>query len=228
MYAVTHGTFRTPRGRNVSMAYREDTNDHNALRSCMDEDEYHLVELDDLSGTALDVGAHIGGVTVALAIDNPDLRVVAIEAVPPNVDLLWENVERNGLTERVTILSAAAGKGKTARIAWAFAGNESADHHAFIGNAVLPETDTSTHSESIVDVRTLKSLVAEFGPFTFCKADCEGCEFPFLQGPALKDVGLIRGEVHANPLALVQQFEATHTTTVTGSIPAAFEAVRHG
>ena len=227
MYAVTHGTFRTPRGQSVSMAYREDTNDWNTLSSCLTEDEYRLKEL-TLTGTALDVGAHIGGVTIALAIDNPDLRIVAVEAVPPNVDLLWENVERNGLTERVTILNAAAGKGKTARIAWAFSGNESADHHAFIGNAVLPESDMSTHSESIVDVRTLNSLVSEFGPFCFVKSDCEGCEFPFLQGPALKDLELIRGEVHANPLALVQQLEATHTTTITGSIPAAFEAIRHG
>ena len=67
MYTVTHGTFRTPRGRSVSLSYREDTNDYNALRSCLDEDEYRLAEL-TLTGTALDVGAHIGGVTVALAL----------------------------------------------------------------------------------------------------------------------------------------------------------------
>ena len=173
MYNVTHGTFRTPRGRNVTMAYREDTNDYNTLRSCLDEDEYRLRDL-HLEGTALDVGAHIGGATIALAVDNPDLRIVSVEAVPPNVDLLRENVERNGLTDRVTVIHAAAGKGKTTTIRWAFAGNESADHHAFIGNSLLPSG--ATHRSEKVFVRTLASLVREFGPFSFAKVDAEGAE----------------------------------------------------
>jgi FkbM family methyltransferase len=223
MYAVTHGTFRTPRGRSVTMAYREDTSDYNTLRSCMNEDEYRLRDL-NLSGTALDVGAHIGGVAVALALDNPELRIIAVEAVPPNVELLRENVNRAGVSDRVAVVPAAAGKGKTTTIKWGFAGNESADHHAFIGNSLLPPK--SEHLSEKVKVRTLADLVAEYGPISFAKVDCEMCEFAFLRGAALSEVALIRGEVHADPTELVDALAPTHDVTFPAQIPGPFEAVR--
>jgi FkbM family methyltransferase len=224
MYQVTHGTFKTPRGKSVTMAYREDTNDYNTLNACMTEDEYGLKDL-RLEGFALDVGGHIGGVTIGLLIDNPDLHVVTIEAVPPNAELIWENLERNDLTSRCTLINAAAAPGKTFKVRWAFKGNEGADHHTFIGNAYMPETDLSSHSEISVDCRSLGSLVKEFGPFSFAKVDCEGCEFGFLKGPALKAVKLIRGEVHADPQPLYEALKATHNTTIPHTIPGAFEAV---
>ena len=220
MYTVTHGTFRTPRGRSVTMAYREDSSDYNTIRSCLDEDEYRLAEL-TLSGTALDVGAHIGGATVALSIDNPELHVIAVEAVPPNVELLQRNIDANGLQNRVVVVNAAAGKGKTATICWAFEGNESADHHAFIGNSSIQGPNVVHRSEQVPVVK-LADLVAEHGPFTFAKVDCEGCEYDFLTGPALSQVALIRGEEHHGPLAL-----PGHTLTYTQpNTPRGFEAVR--
>ena len=223
MYTVTHGTFRTPRGQSVTLAYREDTNDYNTLRSCLDEDEYRLREL-TLTGTALDVGAHIGGVTIALLVDNPDLRVVSIEAVPPNVDLLRQNVEALGLSERVTIVNAAAGKGRTATVRWAFEGGEVAQHHAFIGNSLLPE-GTTGRSEQLPVVK-LADLVAEHGPFCFAKVDAEGAEYPFLRGKALANVELIRGEFHYGVEPLATQLAPYFDTTFGDTAPGPFEAVR--
>jgi FkbM family methyltransferase len=221
MYRVTQGTFRTPRGRQVALAYREDTNDYNTLRSCLDEDEYGLKEL-DLTGTALDIGAYIGGVTVALAIDNPELKVIAVEAVPPNVELLKENLERAGVAERVTVLHAAAGKGKTAKVRWAFKGNYVADHHAFVGNAVMPQTEEASHSELTLDVVTLNSLAKDYGPFSFAKVDCEGCEYDFLRGRGLLDIACIRGEEHFGRLPL-PGFDVTYSQD---NAPRGFSAVR--
>ena len=220
MYTVTHGTFRTPRGREVEMSYREDTNDFNTLRSCLDEDEYGLKDL-ELSGTALDIGAYIGGVTMSLVLDNPELHVIAVEAVPPNVELLRENVRRAGIEERVTVLHAAAGKGKTATVRWAFAGNATADHHAFVGNSTIlgPEV---THSEITLDVVTLNSLAKSYGPFSFAKVDCEGCEYDFLTGRGLLDIACIRGEEHYGRLPL-PGFDVTYTQ---GNAPRGFSAVR--
>jgi FkbM family methyltransferase len=222
MYRVTQGTFRTPRGQTPTLAYREDTNDWNVLISCLNEDEYALKEL-HLEGTALDIGAHIGGVTIALALDNPELRVIAVEAVPPNVELLRENVRRAGLEERVTVLHAAAGKGKTATVRWAFEGNYVADHHAFIGNAVMPDTTTAGTSE-LLDVVTLTALVKEYGPFSFAKVDCEGCEYDFLTGRGLLDIACIRGEEHYGRLPL-PGFDVTYTQD---NAPRGFTAVRRG
>ena len=227
MYALDSHLFQTPRGAQVTMTYRQDTNDWNSLWSCLNEDEYRLREL-NLMGTALDIGAHIGGVTVALLADNPDLRVVSVEAVPPNAVLLRKNIEDNGFNDRATVIEAAAGKGRTTTIRWGFEGNTSADHHAFIGNAILPTTDLSKHKEAKVPVRTLTSLVKEFGGFSFCKVDCEMCEFDFLRGSGLSGVERIRGEVHAEPEVLWEQLKATHDFSAGSTIPGAFEAVRRG
>ena len=221
MYHVTQGTFRTPRGRSVSMAYREDTNDWNVLNACMSEDEYALQGL-TIEGVALDVGAHIGGVTISLAIDNPNLRVIAVEAVPPNVELLKENVRRAGVEDRVTVLHAAAGEGATATVRWAFSGDEVGTHHAFIGNAVMPESALVESTSTTVDVATLNALVDEYGPFSFAKVDCEGCEYPFLKGRGLLKIAEIRGEEHYGKLPL-PGFDVSYTQE---NAPRGFRAVR--
>ena len=227
MYTVTHGTFRTPRGREVEMSYREDTNDFNVLRSCLDEDEYALREL-SLSGRALDIGAHIGGVTVALAIDNPELHVVAVEAVPPNVDLLRENVERNGLSERVTIIHAAAGKSGVVK--WAFEGSgDVGSHNAFVGNALLA-LPVEAHETTTLPTRSLASLVGD--GVEFVKIDCEGCEWDMLT-PSLSRVARMHGEWHPTDGHTRQDIAAAltkagFTFTFSGPLagPGGFEAWR--
>ena len=204
MYTVTQGTFRTPKGRSVTLAYREDTNDYNTLRSCLDEDEYRLAEL-DLTGTALDIGAHIGGVTIALLLDNPALKVVAVEALPHNDVLLRGNLQRNGVSDRVTVLCLAAGDGQTTTIRWNFTGGVG-QHHAFIGNAVMPDPTDSV--AEVVEGISLSDLTAEHGPFSFMKIDCEGCEHTVLADPAASLIPLIRGELHypsgVQPLEIVR------------------------
>jgi tRNA G46 methylase TrmB len=89
--------FRTPRGRAASLYVREGTADHNNVYSCLNEDEYRLTDLDLGEGVALDIGAHIGGVTIALALDNPQAHIIAVEALGANVEVLRANVETNGV-----------------------------------------------------------------------------------------------------------------------------------
>jgi FkbM family methyltransferase len=227
MYTVTHGTFRTPRGQKVELSYREDTNDYNTLRSCLDEDEYHLADLYLAGGAiALDIGAHIGGVSIALALDNPECQVVAVEAVPPNADFVRENAIRAGVGDRIDVRQAVAGQPGSVTVSWGWAGNPTAEHHAFVGNAVMPEAHLEATMTEQRQAITLANLVEQYGAFGFAKVDCEGCEFPFLQGPALEKVALIRGEVHSDPADLVSQLILTHEVSVPSVIPGFFEAVR--
>ena len=91
-YALEQKPFSTPRGNLVTLFVREGTSDWNTCNSALSEDEYGLANLYFLAGQkALDVGAHIGSVSIGLAIDNPSLEVTALEAVPPNVALLHVN-----------------------------------------------------------------------------------------------------------------------------------------
>jgi FkbM family methyltransferase len=225
MYDLERGAFTTPRGQVISLFYRKDSSDWNTLWSCLNEDEYRLRDL-RLEGTALDIGAHIGGVSIGLALDNPTLHVIAVEAVPPNVELLKRNIEANGLNERITVLAAAAGKGGMTTIRWGFAGGESADHHAFIGNSLLP--GKVKHRTLKVESLPLAKII-NGRDICFAKVDCEGCEYEVLQGPALKQIALIRGELHGiegrDSSEVATALLDTHHVTTTGPLPAAFEAV---
>lgn len=189
MYDQHLEAFRTPRGRPVQLWVREGTNDHNTAYSALDEDEYRLADL-HLTGAALDVGAHIGAVSIALLADNPGLALTCIEPVPDNVWLLERNLAENGLT--ATVLHGAAGD--SGRIAYRYTGSENALHHAFIGNATLLER-SRLHAVAEVPTHDL----AEFTPLSLLKIDCEGCEWSFLRGPALAKVACIVGEAHNVP-----------------------------
>lgn len=188
---MTH--YRLKNGTTVDVAVRPDTNDHNVAYSILVEDEYHIPT--DLTGVAVDVGAHIGAATVALAELNPDLRVVAIEPLAENFELLERNTARYG--ERVTRLQAAAGS--NGRIRYGYSGTESAAVHRFIGNQSMPEG--TPYSEVDAPTVSLSEIVAEHGPITFLKIDCEGCEYSFLDDPALINVRSVHGEFHSGGTA---------------------------
>lgn len=214
------------------MAYREDTNDWNTLNACLTEDEYGLAGY-SVHGKAADIGAHIGGVTVALLVDNPDLLMVAVEPVPPNAELLRENLEINGLSNRCVVIEAAAGSGKTTVIRYGatdMQGDtpqqaENATHHAFIGNSALvyPDAPKRPHEMRIVPV------VEDLGKLDFIKIDCEGGEWAYFEREP--DCPLIVGEWHptgghvqADLSALLPSYAVTFSGPVEG--PAGFTAVR--
>ena len=62
-----------------------------------------------ITGTYVDVGAHVGNHTVFFGCECPSLDVVAIEASPRNARLLARNVLANGLDKHVKIVSEPAG-----------------------------------------------------------------------------------------------------------------------
>ena len=172
------------------MHTRPGTNDHNVCYSVITEDEYQIDRVKPLTGTALDVGAHIGAATVALLEMNPDLRVIAIEPIPENYELLRENTRHYG--DRIVALMNAAGRDQTIYYDWD--GDETARVHRYIGNQHMAEDITSKgiKTEGI----TLSTLVKEYGPISFLKIDCEGCEDSFLDDPAIDQVDKIAAEYH--------------------------------
>ncbi len=236
---TTIEAFRTPRGRPVQAITRIGTNDHNTMYSCLDEDEYELREL-HLTGVAVDVGAYLGGVSIALAMDNPTLRVIAVEPLPANAQLLRENVERNGLAEQVTVLHAAAGAlGQTTEGTawnWRTTGflSETMHHHRFVGGSTLaldnPGIEHDTVQNPSYSISTLLEL-AEAEEFSFLKIDCEGCEAKVLTDPAVAKVARIVGEWHPwymDEAGLHELLDATHQVRTWGTGPGGFEAVRRG
>lgn len=182
-------------------------------------DEYHLPS--GLTGWALDVGAHIGSVTVPLLLDNPELQVVAIEAVPDNYHLLRENLSLNGVRDRCTALNGAAwDHNDTIDIEYGYTGSEVAETHAYIGS-VTPWLDAPGDKKSAtVRAFTLDWILSDEmlqgQGFVWVKTDCEGAEHRFFKGPGLAKIGIIEGEWHerdGSPESFAKQLSKTHVVT---------------
>lgn len=225
--------WHTPRGRESFLIIREGTSDWNTVNSVMTNDEYGLRDL-YLSGLALDVGAHIGVVSIALALDNPALHVTAIEALSENAELARRNAELSDVADRVTVLHAAAAAPgvETAEVDWRGQGNETREHHAFIGNSDLVYRDGQSNHET--ETVTCVDLGFFAGPtsVSFMKIDCEGCEWGFLASPAVAYVERITGEWHQAgghvQEDIVALLSETHDVTTSGPVegPGGFVAVR--
>lgn len=224
---TTVETFSTPHSRPVRFHVRPDTSDWNTVNAITAVgDEYHLPE--GLTGWALDVGAHIGACTVALLVDNPELRVVAVEALPENVEMLWANLRQNRVQDRAIVLPGAAGRGVApVRIGYGTDG-----HHDYIGSASSPG-----EREVVVPVVTLGDVLLAIADaakgekvdeIAWAKIDCEGCEYPFFDSDLVGFIRHIEGEVHFGSTRLEELLAPSHDVTFPGDNPdfGPFVAVR--
>jgi FkbM family methyltransferase len=69
----------------------------------------HMVELARKGGTLVDVGANMGYFSLLWTGINPSARAVAFEASPRNCAIIERNLKENRATDRVTLVSKAAG-----------------------------------------------------------------------------------------------------------------------
>ena len=204
---------RTPRGAPVTFTVRTDCSDGPLAYGTMSgplgrgTDEYDLAAR-HLSGWAIDVGAHIGCVAIPLAIDNPDLRVLAVECLPPNVEMLRRNIEDNGLGDRVVAVEAAAGgPDEVSRTCWyGFGDHPDVDPgylpaQRYIGNTWYEEAKAGRVSSLQVEmpVLGLEAMLDRWGiaDVAFLKIDAEGAEWAFLDTPAVARIETMMGEFHA-------------------------------
>jgi FkbM family methyltransferase len=212
----------TPKRHEAYFQTRTSTNDGALVLGIVQQDEYRLKGLPALSGMAIDVGAHIGAVTVALALDHPNLRVIAVEVVPENVSVLRQNVLYNDLGDRVAVVEAAAAAPGTKRVSllWDYraAGDEPAGYVSdsrYIANLYDKTADADRHTVDAIDLDTLMDGIDRLA---LLKIDCEGCEWQFLRSPRVKDIDLILGEYHngGGIEALRALIGGTHDVTQTG------------
>jgi FkbM family methyltransferase len=226
----------TPGGNVATLTYRADTTDWNTVSACLSNpygggDEYHLPS--GLSGWGLDVGAHIGSVTIGLLLDNPAMQVVAIEAVPDNVDLIRQNLAANGVEDRCVLLPGAAWKGRgPIEVEYGYTGSDVAVDHRFIGS-ITPWIDAPGEVQKATVPRySLSDALKHTNGqgFVWVKTDCEGCEHFFFRGPGLKQLAVIEGEWHhrdGDPADLAERLGKTHEVTYAEGIGGGpFRAVR--
>lgn len=229
-YDIHRAWFVTPNGKSVVMHIREETNDLNTCIAALNEDEYGFQGM-HFGGTAIDIGGHIGTVTIGWLVDNPELRVETVEPLPENIDLIRRSAFVNDVEDRLTIHEEAIGDGKPVTIRYAFVDNENDLHHAYIGNSVNPDFNVTGREHESITVRTL--IPEDLPEASVMKIDCEGGEWPFLLQGKVSDFWrfpYIVGEWHPVGGHMSQDLEALlayHDVTFTGPEegPGGFKAV---
>lgn len=204
---------------------RAGTTDWNTVYACAVEDEYGLGHLPLRGKLVFDIGAHIGGLTVLAAVRGA--RVVAVEPVPPNAELVRRNAGLNEVAHLVTVIEAVAGPPGT-EIRWGFAGDAVTNAHAFIGSTEYTEDACEVWEPPAI---TLLQMMLTYGRPDVLKLDCEGGEWSILAELEAREVPLIVGEwhpVHDHQRASIDGWLGeTHDLTYTGpeAGPAGFRAV---
>lgn len=200
--ALQRLTIRTPHGNAMQLDCRADTNDGAVSKSIEERDEYGLVG-QHFSGLAIDVGAYIGTVGIGLALDNPGLRVVCVEPVPENVEMIRMNVALNGVASRVSVIEAAASAiddPVTIKYDFHDVDGQPADYVRdvrMMAGIYRYDDERMQYSTLQVSGISLGTLAKE--RIALLKIDCEGCEWAFLTSPAIDQVDTIVGEFHHGP-----------------------------
>jgi FkbM family methyltransferase len=201
----------SPRGRTGVLSVRDGTSDLSIAfstfhdRWTQSDDEYGLRDL-DFVGWVLDVGAHVGTVGIAILLDNPEAKVIFVEPVPENAELIRSSLRANELQGEVIEASVGTDTivlGTTADDRW-------------VGN--LGHNDGAVLTVPTV---TLTELVERCGGHVAAlKTDCEGGEWQLLDSPAVAACDYIFGEWHGDghkfngPARLTAMLEGTHEVTI--------------
>ena len=200
-------TFVTPWGKTVQANGRADRSDYNTLNSCLKEDEYHLKDLGQEGDVFIDIGAHIGGATLAAVARG--MRTVSVEVLPENVDMISGNLLLSGLSTDGRMEHAAIHhtSGETMYAIYGDQQTVSGFHHEFIGfTATVPPGNVNPTRVRPVKTIALPELFAKYNidRCRILKIDCEGAEWQcFKQVPVeiLDRIDYIIGEVHPDTTA---------------------------
>ncbi len=145
--------------------------------------------------TVLDLGAHVGVISIYLAKKHPEIKIIAYEPVPENYHRLLRNIEANGAQNVVAVNKAVTGDGRQITLV----GDVSDNSGAVSSWVCFPEK-----IENIVfaDSVTLAEIFREHAieRCKLLKVDIEGGEYEVLAsaGELLKRVDYLRLETHEN------------------------------
>lgn len=194
--------FNTKRGVRCPMLHRDGTSDWNTVMSALEQDEYHLNELGLKPGdVAVDVGSHIGGVSVLLA--TLGLKVYSVEALPENAHLQKKNLKLNKLDDKVVVMNRAIARrsGEKVKLYYGDTSEAQGKHHEFIGTSANFNHFFGKGRSVSVPTVSLADIFKEnrIERARLVKIDVEGAEWEALAevpDEVLSRIDLLIGEWH--------------------------------
>jgi FkbM family methyltransferase len=192
-----------PNGVHANFVFRPDTADENTINATFKEDEYHFVNFPPAPGEwMIDAGGYVGSTALLYAKLFPSARVICIEPLPENLEIIENNVRRNGLQDRITILPLAL-SGVDGEIVKIFYRDDSlvGKIHRFVGSAYMNYHETVSDEFAAVKSVSLNKIidVYKIPSIRLLKMDIEGSENAALQGmtiETLQKIQTIVGEYH--------------------------------
>ncbi len=139
---------------------------------------YGLADLAFSAGdVALDVGAHIGGVSVILAVLHPDIRIVAYEPSSTNFAMLCANLHANGVTNVMPVHQAVMGDRGEMTLTWT--PQDTAGATVGLSAESRLAREAAGWSSETVPCVTLDDVFTahEIDRCSWLKLDCEGAEW---------------------------------------------------
>jgi FkbM family methyltransferase len=200
-----------------------------ALGSVADDlrrDAYRLADLELTPGdVVVDIGAHVGLVSMAIARRHPRVAVYALEPMPVTFLLLKRNLGRNAVANVIPMQVAVTGDGRDLHLQM-WPGNTGGATGFLAGRS---EEATSVDAPGA----TLDDLFTGLG-ITRCrllKIDCEGAEHEILTTTGVLDrVDEVRAEFHINAHLEAQGHSidalAGHVSAAVGADHLVYESCR--
>lgn len=144
----------------------------------------------------VDVGAHVGIISIYLALKYPGLRIIAIEPTPFNYARLLRNLSANGVTrENVIAINRAVTSDGRPLLLQAKPYENSGSPSAF----VKPDRESLTYPVQSMRLRDIFNGY-DITRCKLLKMDCEGAEYEIVHGDEglLDQVDYFRAEAHMN------------------------------
>jgi len=193
--------FTAPNGMKATFWFRDGTNDESTIIALFEEDYYGLLgETFAPKDVVIDLGAHIGGLTVLANLMG--LWVVSMEPFPENCQLLRTNMTKNELKPKLHQKLAWSKSGEYKEVFYGD-GSETGKVHNFVGTMNLSKSRSFSRIRKRIKIETLSldELFETEGieECAFLKMDIEGAEWDVITGASQKTldkIKTIRGEYH--------------------------------
>lgn len=176
---------------------RDGSMDHGIINEVKHEYLDRLMQDDFTGKNVIDLGGHIGSFSIQVTkFLCPESRVICIEPLPSNVDMIRENIDLNKLGDIINVRQiAVSSKPGKATLYISFDNT---------GGNKLDMVESSSKEAIEVEVTTLSNIIDGFGGETIdlLKIDVEGSECPILfpHGELLKrKVKRLVGEAGRSP-----------------------------
>ncbi|MCK9628453.1 MAG: FkbM family methyltransferase [Bacteroidales bacterium] len=191
----------------IDLDIEDDPNGAVAKIVCREIERDYSLDFDLVPGdTVVDVGAHVGIVSIYLAKKYPGVKVLALEPVPENYARLCRNVEANGVSDSITTIPmAVTGDGRDVTLSGDLSQNSGGV--SIFGSGCNAYSVKSTSLCGLFKAQGIDRVA-------LLKIDCEGSEYEILTPDVLAKVDRIRGEFHRVPDHVPEDLLATVRGTV--------------